>query len=213
MQMTNPAETTAASSAPVDVYLYTDGSGHQDGYGGSGSLAIGPALNIYATRMAGFKGTSVERAEFEALLMGCQSILEAGGFDDHNGRERLKRAPLRVKWFSDRESLVQSVTRGPDGVPLYRRKASPDLWARFSFYEQLFEFIPVFVPRETSEFHSICDRFASDARALIKDYMELPDNETFRLLIEAAKKISPCNPESSPSPDPKGAENQPQPVT
>jgi hypothetical protein len=208
----NP-DAEASSTPQVDVYLYTDGSGHQDGYGGSGSLAIGPALNIYATRMAGFKGTSVERAEFEALLMGCQSILEAGGFDDHNGRERLRRTPLRVQWFSDRESLVQSVTRGPDGAPVYRRKASPDLWARFAFYEQLFEFLPVFVPRETSQFHSICDRFASDARALIKDYMELPDNETFRLLIEAAKKISPCNPESSPSPDPKAAENQPQPVT
>ena len=207
--MTNNRKTSGhrATGKPVDIYLYTDGSGHQDGYGGSGSLAIGPAINVFETRMSGSKGTSVERTEFEALMMGCQSVLDATNQNDFAGYERLRKDPMVIQWFSDRESLVLSVSRDAEGQPVYRRKASPDLWARFAFYEELFEFIPVFVPRATHEFHTIVDHFASDARWMIKDYMELPDNETFRLMIEAAKKLSPCLTESSPSPDPKGAEN------
>jgi hypothetical protein len=175
-------------SPEFDFCLVTDGSGHQDGYGGWSSLAIGMQSFLGKTRvcMAGCRGTTVERAEFSALLLGLQSILEAAGLDNRSGLDPLERCPLRVLWISDRESLVLSVTRRPDGSTVYRRKASPDLWAHFEWYEKYFAITPRFSKRETNLYHNVVDRLASDARVLIKDYMELPDNSIERLMSLAS---------------------------
>lgn len=168
-----------------DFFLFTDGSGHQDGYGGWASLILGPTYNIAHARMAAAKGTTVERAEFEALLMGLQSILEQAKLESSSSLSRLETSPLHVLWLSDRESLVLSVTRKPDGTPVYRRKASPDLWARFAWYEKIFKITARHVKRETNAHHDIVDRLASDARVLIKDYMEMPENAIRELLPSA----------------------------
>lgn len=175
---------------PADFFLFTDGSGHQDGYGGWSCLVLGPRFNIAHARMAACKGTTVERAEFEALLLGLQAILELTKMEGGAGIKHLERVPFRVRWMSDRESLVLSVKRKPDGTTFYRRKASPDLWARFEWYEKLFVIDPHHVKRETNPHHNIVDRLASDARVLIKDYMELPDNEISLLMASTMPKPS-----------------------
>lgn len=175
-----------------DFFLYTDGSGHQDTYGGWASVVVGPKHNVFEARMAACKGTTVERAEFEALLLGLQSILERTKMEGAAGIQHLERIPFKVLWLSDRESLVLSVTRKPDGNTVYRRKASPDLWARFEWYEKLFKITPRHTKRENNPYHDIADRLASDARVLVRDYMDLPDNSIDLLLTEATKKLVPA---------------------
>lgn len=172
-----------------DFFLFTDGSGHQDTYGGWASLVIGPRHNIVDARMAACKGTSVERAEFEALLMGLQAILDRTNSNGSGSLQRLERCPLKVFWVSDRESLVLSVTRTPEGTTVYRRKASPDLWARFEWYEKHFSITARHTKRETIPHHNIVDRLASDARVLVKDYMELPDNSEELIMAEVTRKM------------------------
>jgi ribonuclease HI len=172
-----------------DFFLFTDGSGHQDGYGGWASLIISPKWNVAEARMAACKGTTVERAEFEALLLGLQSILEKLKLENAAGYARLERTPMRVFWLSDRESLVLSVKKNPDGSTVYRRKASPDLWARFAWYEKYFDVTPRHAKRESNPHHNLVDRLASDARVLVKDYMELPDNSIDLLLQQATDEL------------------------
>ncbi len=174
-----------------DFYLYTDGSGHTDGFGGWAALILSTRHNVYSQLMAGHSATTVARAEFHALLDGLQFILETMKWESPLEIERLEREPATVLWNSDREDLVRSVTRDAEGNPIYRRKASPDLWARFAFYERLFQIEAQHTPRETNPYHNIVDRFASDARVLIKDYVQLPDNTTGRLLSEALRVRAP----------------------
>jgi hypothetical protein len=173
-----------------DFYLYTDGSGHADGFGGWSALVLSPRHNIYQTLMAGHSKTSVDRAEFHGLLDGLQLIMDAMDWHRTLDLETLERNPPTVFWLSDRESLVKSVQRDETGNPVYGRKNSPDLWARFSFYERLFRIVATFTPRDTIAYHNIVDRFASDARVLIKDYMQMPENHTGPVLVEAARQAA-----------------------
>ncbi len=166
----------------VDFVLHTDGSGYQDGFGGYACLVKSQRHNAHKVRMAGLSGTTVERAEFEGLLMGLQTIVEILDCDNVPGREGLRNFPKTVLWISDRESLVKAVMRGVDGQPVFSRRSTPDLWVRFEFYEKLFKIFPRFTPRETRSPHQIVDRLASDGRLLIKNYLELPDNNVDILL-------------------------------
>jgi hypothetical protein len=83
----------------------------------------------------------------------------------------LKTHPATVYWVSDRESLVHQVARtNPHGGTPYRRHASPDLWARFEWYEPLFKITATHVPRDTHMWQKRNDRIASECRTLMKDY-------------------------------------------
>jgi len=150
-------QTAAPPATAHNFLLYTDGSGHQDKYGGSASLVIENATGERFTTSAANYGTTVSRAEFEGLLSGLQSILEYNG--------KLQDRPT-VAWYSDRESLVLAVHG------FYRRKAEPDLWARFQYYETLFSITPLFVPRSTDPLHDVVDRMASEGRIMMKEYIE-----------------------------------------
>jgi ribonuclease HI len=165
-----------------DFFLYTDGSGYQDGYGGAAALVLSAQHNIWKVNFAGYCGTTVERAEFEALLIGLQTILVEIKWDAAFHHQRLERMPATVRWFTDREALAKAVQRDSEGNPVYSRRSTPDLWARFSFYERLFLVDPVFMKRETNAYHNVVDRFASDSRLLVKDYMELPHNAMASIL-------------------------------
>jgi len=170
-----------------DFFLYTDGSGYQDGYGGAAALVLSAKHNVWEVSFAGYKGTTVERAEFEGLLIGLQTILTVMKWDSAFHHQRLERMPPSVSWFTDREALAKAVQRDAEGNPVYSRRSTPDLWARFSFYERLFRVDPVFTKRETNVYHNVVDRFASDARLLVKDYMELPHNVMASILESVIK--------------------------
>jgi ribonuclease HI len=168
-----------------DFFLYTDGSGYQDGYGGAAALVLSAQHNIWKVSFAAYCGTTVERAEFEALLMGLQTILVEMKWDSAFHHQRLERMPATVQWITDRQSLAEAVRRDAEGNPVYSRRSTPDLWARFSFYERIFQVDPVFMKRETNAYHNVVDRFASDSRVLVKDYMELPNNSMVSILTSA----------------------------
>lgn len=166
----------------IDYFLYTDGSGHQDGYGGWSSLLVSDKHNIYDLRMTACKGTTTDRAEFEALLSGLQTIVDFHKLDIDRDFESFRQNRPGLLWTSDRQSLVGSVQRDADGNPVNRRRKMLDLWARFAFYEPLFSIHARYIPRESNPYQSITDVMASDGRVLIKNFMELPERQPSFLL-------------------------------
>jgi hypothetical protein len=158
-----------------DFLIYTDGSGYSDGYGGSACLVKSSKHNKREVRLIAYSHTSTDRAEFEALLAGLQSILECMGWDDTAELKALKFKPKKpsVCWFTDRESLVLSIWRDEDGNTIYKRRKQGDLWARFEYYEGLFDITPMLIPRNSMDEHAFVDRLASEARLLVKEYLEV----------------------------------------
>lgn len=146
-----------------DYVIFTDGSGYQDGYGGAASLiysykyllADKPLIKVVADSV-----TTVDRMEFVALLNALQHI------EAHHPEKLSKAVRRRILWYCDREALVKSVNGE------YKRKASKDLWHWFSYFEPYFNVSGVHLKRTTNPEHDKVDLLASDARTLIKDYME-----------------------------------------
>lgn len=81
------------------------------------------------------------------------------------------RRPL-VHWLTDRESLALAVARDPENndEPIYKRKSTPDLWARFEYYEKIFRITPEFETRNTQELAQVVDIISSDMRNTMRDY-------------------------------------------
>ena len=158
-----------------DFTIYTDGSGYSDGYGGSASLMISDKYAKRELRVASFSNTSTDRAEFEGLLMGLQSIVECMGWGEPSELKTLKRLPRKplVCWFSDRESIVLAIWRDENGDPVYKRRKQGDLWARFEFYEEIFDITPLLIGRNSVDEHAYVDRLASESRLLVKEYLEV----------------------------------------
>lgn len=158
-----------------DFELYTDGAGWQDTYGAAAAYIVSGKHKIQDCRVTSYAGISTNRAEFEALLSGLQGILENMKWDTPKAIKNLKCLPRRpsVYWVSDRESLVLSVYKQPNGEPVYRRSSAPDLWCRFEFYERLFHITPIFIPRNSDIKQALCDRLAGEARVLMKEYIDI----------------------------------------
>jgi hypothetical protein len=110
--------------------------------------------------------------EFEALLCGLQSIMDSEDWNTPAARMELARERCKVVWKSDRADLVGCVDAAETG---HRRKGHPDMWRRFSFYEELFDIKAIFEPRNTDPSQALADKYASEARILIKDHMEAYD--------------------------------------
>lgn len=158
-----------------DFIVVTDGSGFSDGYGGSSSIILSDKFAKREIRMAGFSHTSTDRAEFEGLLMGLQGILEIMDWTKEGDIKRLQFSPKKptVCWYTDRESLVLSIWRDENGDTVYQRRKQGDLWARFEFYEKLFDISPFLIDRNSTKEHVHADRLASEARLLVKEYLEI----------------------------------------
>lgn len=109
----------------------------------------------------------MDRSEFMALLIGLQSILDDMDWNNGPRLKAMSVIPVKVAWYSDRESLVKSVNNE------YGRKAQPDLWHWLGWYEQYFNVHGIHVKRETNPLQSLTDRLASEARIVIKDYDKL----------------------------------------
>lgn len=176
------------AEADCDYLLYTDGSGHADGYGGwAAYLTCGNLELPGRVRYGGGNGTSVERAELTACLSGLRMVLEVEGLDSakaclsppwNEGRSRPHGRVGRplVKWFTDRESICLAAARNPDGCETYyRRDKNPDLWGQYLFYEQLFFIHPVLVPRNEVPGQALCDLVAGDQREMMKGYGAMTD--------------------------------------
>ena len=150
----------------TDFLLYTDGSGYQDGFSGFCATFISQVANQpgRGTRMGSMSGSTVDRAEMTALLEGLQAIHE---FLETVPKWHLPGRKVTIHWYTDREALAKSVSGE------YGRHSSHDLWARFAFYEDLYDITPEWVERETDfpEFKA-CDLHASTQRVIVKNYVE-----------------------------------------
>lgn len=145
--------------------LYTDGSGHINGFGGWAALAVIDDGSSSVFRMGTACGTSVDRMEFTALLEGLQCVWELAmrmlAHNDSNWKPD-------VLWCSDRESLINSVKL------VYARSNCPDLWPRFEFYEKIMAIKPYFmtdaVIKDCFYFQEV-DLQSSVGYQMIKNYM------------------------------------------
>lgn len=158
--------------------LVSDGSGYQDGYGGYCSYVI-HIDDKYPPKIAAaaIKETTVERAEFLALLSGLEMIttyLAEGAIKEGSMAEtKLEVKQPVLQWITDRESLALCVLKDPKTKePVYARRSTPDLWRAFSYYEKLYSICPVFCPRQSNSQHDIADEIASDLRVQVKEYFE-----------------------------------------
>jgi len=152
--------------------LSTDGSGHDatgDSVGSAWTLrcrAIRPAEPGDPDTWKGCSGTTngtVQRGELMALLDGLHQLALLYNVHEHKDLERIAGCSLasvsdfparhraKVLWTSDRENLVLTVAKGPDGKSFYTRRGDMDLWARFDFYASWIQITPRHVPRNSEK--------------------------------------------------------------
>ena len=146
--------------------LVTDGSGHSDGYGGFAAILTVPGeADVIHRVFGGSTHSSTDRMEFAALLSGlqyCTERLPSGWLS-----ERLPGDRWPLHWWSDRESLVKSAQG------LYKRKAAPDLWRSFTYFEEIFEIACAHITIENYDPESECpwlveaDSLASSLRIVM----------------------------------------------
>ena len=164
------------SNAPVDgvdYHLFTDGSGHVDGYGGWACLLEDTDRRPLAFRMGCVIGSTVDRMEMTAILEGLQLVTEhRGPLASPHSKVRIRRAVVVLT--SDRENLVKSI------MGEYGRENSPDLWARFSCYEQQLTIRAQHVGRNARIAQmDMVDLHASSGRIIAVNYhtgLELPEH-------------------------------------
>ena len=152
-----------------DLLLYTDGSGHLDGYCGYAAL-VKTADGLHRRMVMGaMTGSSTDRAEFTALIEGlraCQELWTTMAYKTLPGENR-ERGRARIRWFSDRANLVLSVKK------VYSRSNCEDLWAAFEYYEAYFDIEARHVTApftdEDPQFAD-CDLHSSSLRMVIKAY-------------------------------------------
>lgn len=152
-----------------DIILVTDGSGHTDGYGGFAAMAYTPDKLVKTFRMAALSGTTVDRAEFGGALEGFNMVLDMWNAMPQRLTQDPTQAGARAKvlWISDRENMVLSALR------TQARSNSPDLWARYEWYEKVLDIYPTFEkdPEKTRVEFAIVDIEASIGREMIRNYL------------------------------------------
>jgi hypothetical protein len=149
----------------------TDGSGHQDGFGGYAFLLFDSAKEKIKTGMGAMMPSTVETCEFTALLEGLKELHE----NHYQKTPGLRSRKAVVRWLCDREALILSVLRSPekDGGSVFKRRSVKDLWRRFEFFEEIFDICPVFMKRDNLvSSHSVVDKVASEMRVVLKEYYE-----------------------------------------
>jgi ribonuclease HI len=159
-----------------NLIVYTDGSGHEDGYSGYAAFIKTPDGLVKRFVMGAMSVSSVDRAEFTALIEGLRVAYDLWktfpeAWQGHWPEEVVLRTP-RIMWYSDRESLVLSVKR------VYARDNCRELWSAFEYFEQNMvitaEHITSPVKDEMPEFVE-CDLQSSTCRDVIKHlYLATP---------------------------------------
>jgi len=119
----------------ADFILWTDGSGRDlDGFAGYAAVAKTPDGLVQRCVVGSMSESTVDRAEFTALIEGLRLCQEMQSRFPEGIRSEFEEVPKRkVHWFSDRENLVLSVKK------VYGRTNCLDLWAALEYYETIFE--------------------------------------------------------------------------
>lgn len=155
-----------------EFQLYTDGSGHNDRFAGNCVVGLSSKYHKLFSCATAFYGADTERAEFEAVMAGLQGILDTMGWNDGQSRMMMQARRTTVYWVTDREHLVGALLKKADGTYEYRRKSTPDLWARFEWYEKIFDVTAVWRERNTVAWQAYADKIASECRTMMKGYVE-----------------------------------------
>ena len=158
-------------AADYEFQLYTDGSGHNDRFAGYCVVGKSDKYKKLFSSASAIYGADTERAEFEAVLAGLQGILDVMEWNNGQARELLRARRPTVFWVTDREHLVGALLKKADGTYEYRRKSTPDLWARFEWYERLFNITAVWRERNTLAWQAYADTIASECRTLMKNFV------------------------------------------
>lgn len=149
-----------------DLISFSDGSGHEDGFGGWAAVVVTPDRILKQARMGCASGTTTDRCEMIGFLEGLEMALQMA---NDLPRSHLGDFRPRVQCFSDRENLVLSA------MGLQRQSNSPDLWARFRYYQELLDIHVAHINREQEtifpEFRE-CDLQASTGRIIVKQDRE-----------------------------------------
>lgn len=150
-----------------DFVLYTDGSGHQDGYGGYAAVVVSKKFKEASGVVAGgMLGTTVNIAEFDAILYGLQSILLKLNIHEEKSFTRIfgYEKPTAIV-VSDRMNLVGSINRE------FSRRTDPHLWRQFEWFEERMSIVARHVDRNTVVLQAQADNLASLSRLVIKDFI------------------------------------------
>jgi hypothetical protein len=157
------------SNPEADVTLFTDGSGHMDGFGGWAAVVKSRDGKFRDFRMGAMTGTSVDRMEMTAMIEGLHMALHL--VTEHPEIRRNIGILPSVLWYSDRESMVKSA------LGEFGRTNATDIWSQYAWFETQLRIYPVHVLRETEhpEFQAV-DLHASTARLIIKNYVSTIDS-------------------------------------
>lgn len=178
-QEPKPFDVLAAIAPPPeehDYVLYTDGSGHAQGWGAYAAIAKCTATGDHVVRMAGNYGSTVQRNELTAFLDGLHAIA------DHQLRRvmqlGLREIPpknpwsafsgddrITVLWYTDRQNLAKALLYDEDQRPLNGRNNERDLWLRYSAMAKHFCVTPFQVPRNVIPAQALCDELCTVARS------------------------------------------------
>jgi len=153
-----------------EFFILSDGSGYIDGFAGAAVIFYSPQHCFCDLSTIAWSGGDTERAEFEGLLAGLQGIMNHCKWDNGDDFQMLRMKRPLVHWLTDRESLALAVARKTDGSTFYRRKSTPDLWARFEWYEAMFRITPHYESRNATPVFRLIDRMASDMREMMQRY-------------------------------------------
>lgn len=172
-----------------DYVLYTDGSGHENGWGAYAAVAKHSADPDHILRVSGNYGSTVQRNELSAMLDGLHAIA------DHQLR-RVMRLALRevhpknawstftgddritVMWFTDRQNLAKALLFDEWMRPLNGRNSERDLWMRYTAMAKHFCITPMHVPRNVIPAQAVCDELCEVARDALMLAMPRFQNST-----------------------------------
>jgi hypothetical protein len=155
----------------IAAFLFTDGSGHADGFAGSGLRLMIPGKPAIVA-CAAETHSSTERGEFVGLLRGLAIFTDQLGWTKRQIEDARYTGKLHICWVTDRESLALAVARDPtkQDLPYYSRRSTPDLWASFEYFEQFLHVHALFTKRCSNFSMDQADMMASDSRQTLKNF-------------------------------------------
>lgn len=174
----------------------TDGSGHQDGYGGWACVVrrqVGWApfddgteyeeLPTDLVRFGSIFGGTVLRNEMQALIEAMRAV----GVMHANDRKENSEIPVML-WVTDRADVAEGLMRDAEGNPLTRRATCADLWAQIVYLSRFCSVVPRHIPRNTEPDQALCDRLAGNSRNALKAETKLHETYITRNNIPWTKK-------------------------
>ncbi len=158
-----------------DYVLYTDGSGHSDGWGAAAAVARFTGTGEHILRVAGNYGSTVQRNELSAFLdglfaiadhqlrrvmqLGLREVAPKNAWNTFLGDDR-----ITVLWYTDRQNLAKALLFDDEARPLNGRNSERDLWMRFSTMAKHFCITPMQVPRNVVPAQALCDELCDITR-------------------------------------------------